>query len=140
MLVHENAFVRFEFSAPHLRMVVQSGSAPSDEEWSFTKTTLQQFYDAAEKSQTRLALCFDLRRMGTLPVSRYIDWSRLFLDNRARTERCVHATAIVTDSPLVRGAVNSFFLLYTPVRPFRMVATVEDGCVWLEEQMGGERV
>lgn len=134
MLLRENRFIRFTFYSPHLRVTVLHRNPPTDEEWSFTTSTIQHFYDAAEQGHTRLAICFDLRQMGVLPIRRYMDWARLFLDNKDRTATCVLATCIVTGSALVRGAVNGFFTMYTPVRPFRMVDTMEEGVVWLGTQ------
>jgi len=144
MLIRENNFIRFAFDSPHLRATILQADPPTDKEWLFTTNTIQRFYDAAEQGHLRLAMCFDLKHMGTLPMKRYMDWARLFLDNIERTEKCVMATCIVTGSALVRGAVNGFFLLYTPVRPFRMVDDVETGVAWLATQpcppASGERI
>lgn len=134
MLVRENSFVRFVFTTPHLRVTILHSNPPTNEEWTFTTTTIQHFYDAAEQGHLRLAMCFDLQQMGLLPMKRYMDWAQLFLNNTHRTASCVLATCIVTGSALVRGAVNGFFLMYTPVRPFRMVDSVEDGLAWLALQ------
>ena len=133
MLIRENTFIRFSFTSPYLRATILHQNAPTDSEWEFTKSTIQHFYDAAEQSHIRLALCFDLCEMGVLPLHRYMDWSTLFLNNKERTAKCVLATCIVTGSALVRGAVNGFFMLYTPVRPFKLVNTVGEGDQWLAE-------
>lgn len=131
MIERENGFVRFVFTSPDLRVTVVKDSEPTDEEWEWAKTTVLQFYEAAEKGGVRLRICFDLLHMCLLPTRRYTDWGDLFTRNRDRTATCVEATCIVTGSVIVRTAVNAFFAVYNPVRPFRLVASVDEGVRWL---------
>ena len=131
MLVHENDFVRFAFAPPLLHVTVRTNRAPTDDEWDFTKRTMVSFYTSAIQSGTRFAILFDLCQMGMLPLSRFIDWSQLFLAHRASTEKCVICTALVTDSDVLRVAVNGFFTLYNPVRPLQFVKSVAEGEAWI---------
>jgi hypothetical protein len=132
MLQRENSFVRFVFDSPALTVTIIRDTEPTDEEWTFAKETMMQFYEAAEAGNIRLRICFDLLNMCLLPARRYTDWANLFTTNRDKTAACVHATSIVTGSVLVRTAVNAFFAVYNPVRPFRMAGSVTEALAWLE--------
>ena len=135
MLVREDTFIRFVFNSPILQVTVLTNRSPTDQEWAFAKHTMLDFYEAALCKGIRIAICFNLLQMGTLPIHRYQDWAALFKKNKDRTARCVEATCVVTGNALVRGAMNGFFLMYNPIRPFQMKADMNEAMAWLNERV-----
>ena len=127
IVVRENAFVRFEYD--HERRLL-TGTVkpivPSDEEWEFAKTSIRSFYESALQTKTVFGMVLDFRELHMLPMHRYDDWATFFNEERENTARCVHQTALISDSMFIRTALNLFFTLYTAVRPTSFVSTLED--------------
>jgi hypothetical protein len=124
IVVRENAFVKFEYD--HERRLL-TGTVkpiiPSDEEWDFAKTSIRSFYDSALKTNTVFGMVLDFRELNMLPMHRYDDWAKFFNEAREDTARCVHQTALISDSMFIRTALNLFFTIYTAVRPTTFVST-----------------
>jgi hypothetical protein len=135
MVVHENPFIRFELKGRILYVTVRHAVSPTDAEWAFAKHTMLLFYGAVQQSGQRIAIHFDLRRMGLLPPSRCTDWANLFIAQKEITRKHIVCTCLVTDSMLLRVAVNGFFKLYSPMRPVKFVETVAEACAWIDHQL-----
>lgn len=128
MIVKENTFVRFEYDHGRRRLLgTAKPIVPSDAEWQFAKDTIRGFYASAIQTQTVFGMVLDFRELALLPYARYDDWAAFFNEMRPDTVKCVHQTAIVSDSMFIRTALNTFFTLYTAARPTAFVATVEEG-------------
>ena len=126
MLIKENSFVQFKFKSPLLFVTVKNNKEPTDEEWIFTKETMMSFYNACLHASVKMHLCFDVRLMGLLSISKSLDWARLFNQNKDKTKVCVLCTALVVDSDIVRTTINGYFTLYKPTRPVKFVKTMDE--------------
>ena len=124
-LVVEDTFLSFCLRDKTLTVTVKDDHLPSDDEWDFAKKTVRQFYKGALQSVHRMNLVFDIRRMGALPWARYIDWAALLNELREQTMQCIHRSAVVTDSMVVRVTVNAFFALYQTARPTEFCETLD---------------
>ena len=131
IVVRENAFVRFEYD-PERRLLTGTVKpiVPTDEEWGFAKTSIRSFYDSALQTKTVFGMVLDFRELQMLPMHRYDDWATFFNEVRGDTAKCVHKTALISDSMFIRTALNLFFKIYTAVRPTTFVSTVEEAQVF----------
>ena len=126
MLIKENTFVHFKFESPMLLVTVKNNKEPSDEEWTFTKETMMSFYNACLQASIKMHLCFDVRLMGLLSISKSMDWAKLFNQNKHKTQVCVLCTALVVNSDIVRTTINGYFMLYKPTRPVKFVKNIDE--------------
>lgn len=135
-IVRENPFVRFEYDHERRLLIgTVKPILPTDDEWIFAKTTIRSFYDSALKTNTVFGMVLDFRELQMLPLSRYDDWATFFNNMKPDTAKCVHKTAIVSDSMFIRTALNAFFTLYTAVRPTTFVSTPEEAATFARSEM-----
>lgn len=135
-IVRENPFVHFEYDHERRLLIgTVKPILPTDEEWIFAKTTIRSFYDSALKTNTVFGMVLDFRELQMLPLSRYDDWATFFNNMKPDTAKCVHKTAIVSDSMFIRTALNAFFTLYTAVRPTTFVSTPEEAATFARSEM-----
>ena len=132
MLVHENEYIRFEFNTPFLQITILKSSNPSDKDWIFAQTTLLDFYTAAERSNSKLAIKVNLQNMGNLSVAQWKQFSNTLRKERERTRKLVFGTCVINNSVVIRMAINGLFMLYDPVRPMHFVSSDEEADMWLE--------
>ena len=135
-IVRENPFVHFEYDHQRRLLIgTVKPILPTDDEWTFAKTTIRSFYESALQTNTVFGMVLDFRELHMLPFSLYDDWATFFNEAKPDTARCVHKTAIVSDSVFIRTALNAFFTLYTAVRPTAFVSTVEEAVTFAQSEM-----
>lgn len=138
MLVRENSYIRFEFEAPILNVIILRNSTPSDEDWSYALNTLLSFYAAAEQSRQRFAVKIDLCKMAMLPLKRWRELADTLYKVRDRTNKCVYGTSLVNEGSMVRVAINGLLTLYIPVRPMRFMSSHAEAAAWLAKLICAE--
>jgi hypothetical protein len=136
IIVRENPFIRFEYDhARRLLVGTVKPIVPSDDEWAFAKTTIREFYNSALETNTVFGMVLDFRELKLLPWARYDDWADFFNEAKPDTAKCVHKTALISDSVFIRTALNAFFTLYTAVRPTTFVSTPEEAVAFARSEM-----
>lgn len=135
-IVRENSFVRFEYDHDQRLLTgTVKPIVPTDDEWAFAKSTIREFYKSALETRTVFGMVLDFRELQLLPYTRYDDWATFFNEAKPDTARCVHKTALVSDSLFIRTALNAFFTIYTAVRPTTFVSTLEEAVAFARSEM-----
>ena len=120
VLIHENDFVIFNLTKPILLIRVKK-ETPSTAEWQWTKETMVSYYKSLEIAKSKISIIFDLKRLGLMDVSIFKEWADLFIEYKSYTEKYIHRTSIITESTIIKTSLNFFFMIYTTVRPMKMV-------------------
>ena len=115
-IVSENDFIKFSFKKPIL-YVIAKDKYPENNEFEFAKNTLIDFFKCAEKKNYKFCIIFDTKLLHYLKPWHYKEMSETFVNNKRYIELYLHRTSIVTDSVLMKGALNLFFKIYTTIRP-----------------------
>jgi hypothetical protein len=133
-VVLQNNFARFSFDGTVLTVLFNDiGRDANDDEWECSKRYMRCFYDAALQSHKRFSMIFDMRNLSTLPWNRCLDWANMFQKMRDDSEKCIHRSAVISDSVFLRTTINAFFLMYTTVRPTSFVATMDEAVLFVSE-------
>lgn len=131
-LVLENDFASFELQDRVLTMTIKPvNRPPTDDEWKATKEYVRCFYRAALGASQRISMIFDIRHLGNVAWSYYLEWAQLFNGLREETIQCVHRSAVITDSIVLRTAVNTFFMIYQTARPTQFATSYEDAYAYV---------
>lgn len=131
-LVLENDFASFELRNRVLTMTIKPvNRPPTDDEWTATKEYVRCFYRAALGTSQRISMIFDIRHLGNVAWSYYLEWAQLFNGLREETIQCVHRSAVITDSVVLRTAVNTFFMIYQTARPTQFATSYEDAYAYV---------
>jgi hypothetical protein len=125
VLTNENDFALFSFSKPILTITVKKAS-PTTREWELTKQTMITYYKTIDQQQFRMAIIFDLRKLGIMDLAIFKEWATLFQEYRDYTKRCIHRTSIITDNITIKIGLNLFFSLYTTVRPMKFASNFSE--------------
>lgn len=133
-ITRENNFVHFKYEHTTRSLIITvKPIIPSDEEWSFAKITIQEFYDSALETNTVFGMVLDFRQLEMLPYTRYQDWADFFNQVKSDTAKCIYKTALISDSVFIRTALNAFFAIYTAVRPTTFVSSLEEALEFIIE-------
>ena len=125
VLTNENDFAVFSFTKPILTITVKKAS-PTPQEWDWTKQTMITYYKTIDQQKFRMAIIFDLRKLGIMDLAIFKEWAALFQEYKEYTKRCVHRTSIITDNITIKIGLNVFFSLYTTVRPMKFASDVPE--------------
>lgn len=147
VLKHENEFVIFYFTKDNiggeniyrLLVNVKTKKPQSEDIWKNTVNLMKSYYESAQKGNFRFSILFDLRKLGILPQRYYQEWANLFIESKKLTEKHILATCIITNNKILKASLNTFFMIYKTVRPFKFVSNLEDANQFLEKQSNLEK-
>ena len=126
MIVKQNEFVEFKFDKLILYITIIKNIEPTNDEFNFTITTMNSFYEAAKLGNYKFSIIFDIKNLAILPKNLYNKWANYFKENRKNTKLYIHKTAIICINQIAKATLNVFFKMYKSERPVSIVSSIAD--------------
>lgn len=126
MVIQKNKFVEFKFDKFILYITILKNTIPTEEEFIYTLTTMNSFYEAAKIGNYKFSIIFDIQNLAILPKKFYDKWAEYFKSNRMNTKLCINKTAIICNSSIVKSTLNIFFKIYKTEKPLLIVSSNEE--------------
>tara|TARA_E500000178_G_scaffold350711_1_gene410227 strand:+ start:2733 stop:3131 length:399 start_codon:yes stop_codon:yes gene_type:complete len=131
-MIIKNEFIEFKYENFVLTLTTFNDT-PTDSEWDFTKKTILRFYDSALKNNTKFSIIFNIAKLNILDIKKLKEWIELFKNNREKTKKVIHRTAMITDIVFIKYTLNIFLSIYNTERPSKIVSNMEEAINFISQ-------
>jgi len=91
-----------------------------------TMKDMKCYVENLSNSRTTYIILVDLRKLNTLPIPVVMQWVEFFRSIRQFLKSSVKHTIFITPMYMLHLAINVGLKVYTPIKPFYIVSTIEE--------------
>lgn len=114
-----------------LVILTTEGDPQSSDDIELLLANWESLYICAEDTSQKYKLLFDVRNTENVKFE-YLKYVSSFLTNhKMLTEKCMDRTAILVSNQAIRLLIKFVFMIYHPVRPFKVFDNPENAIRWL---------
>lgn len=138
-MIYKNDFVKFEFKNDNTILLITTlKDIPTRDEYTNFLEQFSNIYEALFQKKKIFSLLIDITELGIIPLTYINELRNFFIERKNYTVQCLKCTSIITNNSAIKNIFNSFFLIYSTIKPVSFVNNIDKGIEFINSISMGD--